>query len=145
MDANALTLLLNLISKSSEHLNYPFRVIQVNFLSSLEIGNYRLYMHNGEVRGFVNWTFLTFDEMTFLIKAGGVMHKNSWRTRKFNDSHLFIPEIIAIGNTFSAIQVDLENIFPSEGFAYGLSWRRTLNPRIRKVRNRIFTPPRSLP
>lgn len=133
-----LPMLIELLLCSRVHRDYPLWVVERNLINSFYIGNFRLYVDDGAPAGFVNWTFLTKDEMYLLIKSGGVMPQNFWRKEPIFGASLFIVEIINKAPLFPLIQSDLEGKFPQEICAYGLSWKNSSRPRIRRVKNRKF-------
>lgn len=138
MIKDPLPLLLELLLCSKMHRDYPLWVVERNLMHSLSIGNFRLYIDDGFPIGFVNWTFLTKDEMNTLMKSGGIMALNFWRKEPIFGTALFIVEVINRKSLFPLIQSDLECKFPQEAFAYGLSWKNSSKPRIRKIKNRKF-------
>lgn len=137
MTDNIVSLLLGLVLSSEAHRDYPLWVIERNFLLSLQTGNFRLYVEDGEAIGFVNWTFLTPNEIHSLIKSGGVMGRDLWREIATSDSIPFISEVLSRRPILNTIKADLEHVFIDKPFVYGLSWKDSANPRIRKIRNRF--------
>lgn len=137
MTDKVIPLLLNLILHSKIHHDYPMWVVGRNFLPSLEVGNFRLYVQDGKAIGFVNWTFLTLDEVDLLIKSGGIMNKDLWREAAIPGSIFFVPELLAPPPAFNLIRADLEQLFIGYSIAYGLSWRNSSSPRVRKIRSRL--------
>lgn len=132
--------LLGLLLSSKSHRSYPLWAVQANILSGLNSGNFRLYAEDEKPNGFVIWTFLTFDEIKSLIESGGVMKSNFWRKTAVPGSVVFIVELIADASIFNLIRSDLEDIFHNQSAVYGLSWKNSLKPRIRKVKNRLMKP-----
>lgn len=128
---------LNLLLSSKSHVNYPLWAVDMNILQSIRVGSYRAYLDGGVVIGFINWTFLSMDEIQSVIVAGGMIDKSLWRASQTPGTSLFIPELMANDNLYSSIHFDIQSLFPECPVAYGLSWR-TVNsqiiPRLRKLK-----------
>lgn len=128
---------LNLLLRSKSHVNYPLWVVDKNILESIRVGNYRVYKDGETVIGFINWTFLDMDEIQYVIKSGGVLHKNLWRSSQTLGANLFIPELMASDKIYLSIHFDIQSLFPECSIAYGLSWRAAnakIMPRLRRLK-----------
>lgn len=138
MAGDILGQLLNLLMHSKTHRRYPLYVIRANIIDSINLGGNFVYVEDGSVVAFINWTFLSFKEIRSLGERGGVMSPELWR-KSPADANLYIPELVAPFGHFRQIYQDMEKAFPYLDVAYAFSWKVSKphsapEPRVRRLK-----------